>query len=467
MNRRPAADVLSPGDLRPLKLFEGLGDDLLAWLVAHGEVADLEDDEQLFAENDPAEAMIVVVEGALQFLVDLQGQLVPAATHRAGAVTGALPYSRMTHYNGATYATERTRVLLLHRAHFDEMVRRSPELGQRLVAAMADRVREATKYTQQRDRMMALGKLSAGLAHELNNPAAAVRRATADLRARMARLPERVARMASHNLSEDQINAVDAFRTRAGGTEQPLSTLERGAREDAVADWLAAHGIEEGWMLAETFVSAGLAPADLDAIAGLIPAAALPDVVAWLETSLAADRLLHEIDAASARISELVASVKSYSHMDRAADKQPVDVRQGLDTTLTMLGHRLRQKHIRLERTFEDDLPEIQGFPGELNQVWTNLIDNAIDAMDEGGTLRVQATRDGAVVCVRITDDGHGIPPEIQARIFEPFFTTKGVGEGTGLGLDLVQRIVREQHGGEVHVASEPGRTVFSIELPV
>lgn len=220
-------------------------------------------------------------------------------------------------------------------------------------------------------------------------------------------------------------------------------------------------------MLAETFVSAGLAPADLDAIAGLIPAAALPDVVAWLETSLAADRLLHEIDAASARISELVASVKSYSHMDRAADKQPVDVRQGLDTTLTMLGHRLRQKHIRLERTFEDDLPEIQGFPGELNQVWTNLIDNAIDAMDEGGTLRVQATRDGAVVCVRITDDGHGIPPEIQARIFEPFFTTKGVGEGTGLGLDLVQRIVREQHGGEVHVASEPGRTVFSIELPV
>ena len=464
---KPRDAALSPADLRALPIFEGLDDDLLEWLVAHATTRDLAANEKLFEQDDPAEAMVIVLRGTLQFLVDLQGQLVPAATHRAGAVTGLLPYSRMTRYNGDGVATGPTRVLLVHKDRFADLLHRSPELGRRLVALMTDRVREAAKYSQQRERMIALGKLSAGLAHELNNPAAAVRRATAALRDRMAGLPTLVARMAAHDLTEDQICTADAFRTRAAGAEAPLSTLERGEREDAVADWLDDHGVDEGWMRAETFVSAGLAPDDLDAVAAAVPDAALPDVVAWLEASLAADRLLHEIDAAAGRISELVASVKSYSHMDQAPDKQPVDVRHGLDSTLTMLGHQLRKKNVRLERTYQDDLPRIRGFPGELNQVWTNLVDNAVDAMDDGGTLRVEAVREGACVVVRIADDGHGIPPEIQERIFEPFFTTKGVGDGTGLGLDLVQRIVRQQHGGAIGVESRPGRTVFTVELPI
>lgn len=457
---------ITPADLTALPVFEGLGEEVGRWLVAHGEVVDLAAQEKLFEEDDPADAMIVVLEGALQFLVNLGGQVIPAATHRRGAVTGLLPFSRMTHYGGVTLATEPTRVLMIRREHFDEMLRVSVELGQRLVGIMSDRVREATKYSQQRERMTALGKLAAGLAHELNNPAAAVRRATASLRERLDAMPTLVARMAAHDLTEAQVCAVDRLRERSRGREPELSTLERGEREDEMAGWLEEHGLAKSWLLAETFVSAGIGREDLQAVAGDVPAAALPEVVAWLEASVAADRLAAEIDAASKRISELVASVKMYSHMDRAPDKQPVDVRQGLDSTVTMLGHKIRKKGIRLERDLPADLPQVQGFPGELNQVWTNLIDNAVDAMEAGGVLRIEAGREGACVFIRIIDSGHGIAPEVQARIFEPFFTTKGVGEGTGLGLDLVQRIIKQQHGGDIRVESRPGHTVFEIQLP-
>jgi signal transduction histidine kinase len=246
-----------------------------------------------------------------------------------------------------------------------------------------------------------------------------------------------------------------------------MSALERSRLEQEVGTWLDDRGVRESWVLVEPLVDGGLRPEHLRAMADSAPPVALGDLFSWLAALLSAQRLAQDIRAASARISELVGSVKIYSHMDRAGDRERVDLREGLDSTLVMLGHKLKRKNITLERAYAPDLPRVNGFPGELNQVWTNLADNAIDAMPEHGVLRVETEREGGTAVVRVIDNGAGIPPEILSRIFEAFFTTKPVGEGTGLGLDIVQRIVAQQHGGRIDVESAPGRTVFTVRLPI
>ncbi len=341
-----------------------------------------------------------------------------------------------------------------------------PELGQRLIALMSDRVRSTSYNDQLQEKMLALGKLAAGLAHEINNPAAAVNRAAATLQERLQQLPALVARLARHGLSEELVRTADAFRHRCSLESGRLSAMERGEREDAVADWLDAHEVPESWMLAATFVDAGFQPDDLDAIAAGLPDNAVPDLVLWLEGTIAADRLLTDIGVASRRVSEIVGSVKIYTHMDRAPERELTDVREGIDSTLTMLGHKLRTKDIVIERAYDPDLGPVPAYSGELNQVWTNLIDNAVDAMEPGGVLRIETYRQGPFARIEVIDSGKGIPPDIATRIFEPFFTTKGVGEGTGLGLDIVHRIVTVQHAGAIRVDSAPGRTVFTVELP-
>jgi len=364
---------------------------------------------------------------------------------------------------------EPARVLLIHRDQFSDMLHRSPELGQRLVSAMSDRVREQTKIAQQREKMMALGKLSAGLAHELNNPATAITRAADALKDRFHTLKSVVVPMVASKLTSEHFDALKRLRQEAfeHGPPQDLTPLQRGRREEAIGDWLDAHGVTDAWKLAEAYVDAGFTAEELDRWADALPAEALPHILRWLECSLSAERILSEIAAAAGRISQLVASVKQYSHMDAMPDKQPVDVREGLDSTLVMLGHEIKTKHITVEKAYDADLPKVSAYPGELNQVWTNLIDNAIDATPrEGGQLRLEALREDHVVVVRIIDNGHGIPAETQSRIFEPFFSTKGVGEGTGLGLDIAQRIVA-QHGGKIAVDSKPGETVFAVYLPL
>ena len=235
-----------------------------------------------------------------------------------------------------------------------------------------------------------------------------------------------------------------------------------------MGEWLDNRGVADAWVLAGALVDAGVTDADLESVGQLVPTGAVAGAVRWIETLVDATRLAHDIRAASARISELVQSVKVYSHMDRAGDKEAVDLREGLDSTLVMLGHKLKKKNLRLEREYAADLAKVPAYPGELNQVWTNLLDNAIDAAPEGGLIRVEAARDSATsAAVRVIDNGAGVPAEIQSRIFEPFFTTKPVGQGTGLGLDIVERIVVQQHGGTVGVESEPGRTVFTVRLPL
>ncbi len=470
-------------ELRTLPVFEGLGESILEWVAAHAEPLDLAPGDLLFEAGDPAEAMNILLEGELQFHFEISGQLVPIAIQERGEVGGLLPYSRMTEYTGRAVTLEPTRCLRIHKDHFPDMLHRSPELGQRLVAIMSDRVRRATRAEQQREKMMALGKLSAGLAHELNNPAAAVRSTVDELQQRLERLPEWVARMMEHGLTPDQVRRAGVLQ-KPRGEPLPLSSLERGEREDEVGDWLEEHGIEDGWRLAETLVEEGLGVACLEQLSSELPAEALPDVLVWMEGGLAARRLLEDVSAATGRISELVAAIKQYSHMDRAPDKQLTDVPAGLEATLTMLGHKLKRNGIEVRRTYAPDLPRIPAFPGELNQVWTNLIDNAIDAMlqpsrDEHGrpeaptpklvASRLDISADVRSDCVRvcIVDNGPGVPEDIQSRIFEPFFTTKAVGAGTGLGLDIVRRIVHDQHGGSVEIDSAPGRTAFSVWLPL
>jgi signal transduction histidine kinase len=242
--------------------------------------------------------------------------------------------------------------------------------------------------------------------------------------------------------------------------------LQRSEREEELAERLEEHGVEDAWEMVEMFVDAGLTADDLDDLAGQIAEPVRAMALTWSACGLSAARMVADIESSTARISELVSSIKTYSHMDRSPEHRPTDVREGLDNTLTMLSHKLKKKNVQLERDYQEDLPSIPANAGELNQVWTNLIDNALDALEEGGSLRVVARAEGGSVSVRLIDDGPGIPEEILARIFEPFFTTKGVGQGTGLGLDIALRIAKTHQGG-IEVRSKPGRTEMCVRLPI
>ena len=460
-------------ELKKIPAFAELAADQLAWLAGHGEVTEYESGESVFQLGHVAEHMIAVLEGAIEIVFSVGGQLVPFVTQRPGTVSGLLPFSRMRSFSGSGRALGQTRLYRLHQSFFDEMLHRAPTLGPVLVSMMTDRVRETTRLAQQREKMMALGKLSAGLAHELNNPATAVGRDADALDEQLARLPELTRMLLVHGIDAEALARAGAWLAAwaqgATGAASPAAAgaLERSRLEQQIGSWLDERGVSESWMLVEPLVGAGLSLDHLCQLTDGVAAEALSDFITWFTAIVGAQTLARDIRAASGRITELVGSVKVYSHMDRAGDRERTDLREGIDSTLVMLGHKLKRKNIMLERNYASDLPPVSAFAGELNQVWTNLADNAIDAMSDGGVLRLETARDGGTAVVRVVDNGAGIPADIQSRIFEAFFTTKPIGEGTGLGLDIVQRIVAQQHGGKVDVESAPGRTVFTVRLPI
>jgi len=477
-------------ELRRIPLLADLADDDLAWIAGELEVCTLAVGDELFAQGAPAEWMYLGLEGTVETRRAGAPAGSPTYTFRAGDLYGVIPFSRMQDFRAAGVAVTPARVARFPRARLDALLQRIPALEARFVAFLADRVRDATRRDQQFEKLTALGRLSAGLAHELNNPAAAAQRSAAEARRRLRDVGRHAAALADA-LGEDAteaacaagLGAPDALRARAAVRPRGDDPLERSDREQAVGDWLERAGVADAWALAPTFADAGLDAADLDEVLGTLPGPARAPAAAWCEAALAAEAALATVERATGRISELVRAIKAYTHMDRGLAAAPVDVREGVDTTITLLAHKLRDRHVALARDFAPALPQVRGFAGELNQVWTNLLDNAIDAAADAhaigdgarsgagngattGSVRVRAFAERGDVVIEVEDDGAGVPDELRARIWEPFFTTKPVGRGTGLGLDIARHIVVEQHGGRLTLDSRPGRTVFAVRLP-
>lgn len=420
--------------------------------------------ESLFANGDTVDSFFVVLEGSVR--IERAGQVV--ATHPPGEFTGGLAaLTGQGSRHSATAASESV-VLEIPASGFQRLSAERPELGQVFISTLGQRMRESQAWIRQREKLAALGKLSAGLAHELNNPAAAAKSAAKTLREEILRSQES---SLAHDarFSEGARSSLRALlrESEDAPQEEVLDTLERGDKEDEIALWLEDRGVEEAWDLSPTLVAAGLGVEHLEGLAGEPGGEALVGGVSWLGATLNLAALSREIGESATRISELVKAMKEYSHMDRAAAVE-VDVRKGLESTLKVLGHKIKEGSIQVEREYEEGLPKVCGHGGELNQVWTNLVDNALDAMEGSGRLGVRAATDGnGSVVVEISDTGPGIPKEVRDRIFEPFFTTKGVGDGTGLGLDIVRRIIVEGHGGDVRVDSGCGGTRFRVQLPI
>jgi signal transduction histidine kinase len=451
-------------ELRAVPVFADLAPEGLEWLASQMTEVRLAPGEIAIREGNPADRMFVILEGEMRSQPSNVAQ--PAWVVRAPSVTGMLPYSRMTHFPGTSRAVVATRVAVLPVERFPEMLERLPMLQPRLVSVLTDRVRRATQVQDQTEKLAALGKLSAGLAHELNNPAAAARRAVGNLREAFQAFRTAAARLDQHALTARQRAAVPIVERelaeRAAATAN-LDSLDRSDCEEAVAACLERHGVPRAWEMAPALVDAGCEAAWFDRVVAQVPAEALTDLLARITASLTISSLLGEIENSSGRISELVRAIKEYTYMDQGPE-QEVDVHQGLESTLLMLRHRLKYG-IATKLDFDRTLPRICAHGSELNQVWTNLIDNAIDAMQSKGELRIRTARELDRLLVEIGDNGPGIPAEVRDRIFEPFFTTKGVGQGTGLGLETAARIVRD-HSGEITVESAPGDTRFQIRLP-
>ncbi len=460
--------TVDPSALRVVAEFADVPESQLEWLYRSGEVRHLNTGDHLFQRDEPADNLFIILSGTLDITFRQKDQVRRIATMNPGSVTGLLPFSRMTHAQGNCQALELSAVFFLHRDHFPELIRDHFELIHSLVQLLTSRVRDFTAQQQQNEKLMALGKLSAGLAHELNNPASAIVRSATALQEALTAQPERFKRIIEIKLNHEQVDAVTnlLFSKLAAGPQHGLSLMEKSAAEEDLADFLQENEVADPYEAAEMLVEYGIGLDELRTVASIVGADLAP-VAGWMASVINTDKLVAEIKDASSRIAGLVKAVKGYTHMDRAPELEKTDLTTGIRSTLTMLQHKSRQSGVQIEEHFSPDLPQVSVIVGEMNQVWTNLIDNALDALagSEKKVLKLHARLDSSYALVQIEDSGSGIPADVKDRIFEPFFTTKPMDQGTGLGLDVVRRIVL-RHGGNITVESEPGRTVFSVRLP-
>ena len=451
-------------ELSRVPTFADLPEDQILWFLSQSQEVNLKAGDVYARQGDPPDAMFVLLEGEFQWRGEFGGETI-VIPGKVGDVTGALPFSRMKQFTVTGRAVSDGRILRFPSSLFPELIQKMPELAKRLVGVMADRIREVTRLEQQRDRLAGLGKLSAGLAHELNNPASAAKRAASQLRSTLHRVKE-----ASHDLGRRELTSTqkaEIERLEASFTkrdEPPPDTLTMSDLEDQIDSLLRSHGQNDLWQLAAELAQRGIKPSALESLFENLDAGSARVALVRIAASLEIANLLNEIESSTSRISELVGAIKEYTFMDQAP-VQNVDVVKSLETTLTILNHKLK-RGVAVQRDYQPIPLLVNSFGSELNQVWSNLIDNAIDAMGGNGELRVRTYRDDGCVVVEIRDNGPGISPEIKSHIFEPFFTTNGVGEGTGLGLDTVQRIVKK-HRGNVQVDSKPGDTRFQVWLPL
>ncbi len=450
--------------LKHVAPLSGLSDVEFMWLASHGTELFAPTGSTLFHEGTPATKMMIILRGEVQVRRERGG---PAALFigRAGQITALLPFSRMKSYGGLGFTTADTWALEFDRSLFPEMLATIPSFGQRMVSVLLDRVREVTRMEQQAEKLTALGKLAANLAHELNNPASAAQRAASGLMEELQVFGHTKFRLGSLCLTAEETNRIEAWEKSVRANNQKDAIREeamQAQREDVVTSWLDSKGIQETWLIAPDLAQLGIGTGPLDELASFLDQHELNVVLAQfasaLRTERIADAMLHSTD----RIFDLISAIKDYAYMDQAPI-QEIDIPTGIENTLSMLQSRLR--NVEIIRDYQKDLPTISAYASELNQVWTALIENALDAMDDHGQLKLICRSAGDLLTIEVWDNGRGIPQEIQDRIFEPFFTTKPPGKGLGLGLDSVTRIVRK-HRGFVTVQSQPGSTCFEVRLP-
>jgi signal transduction histidine kinase len=456
--------MIAKSELLRVPAFADLPDDQITWFLSQSQEIHLKAGDTYVRQGDPADAMFVILEGQFQWRGEFGGETVVLAG-KPGDVTGVLPFSRMKQFTVSGRAMTDGRVLKFPTSLFSELVQKMPELTTRLVGLMSDRIREATRFEQQRDRLASLGKLSAGLAHELNNPASAAKRATSQLRDILKKIRDASLELGRRDLTSVQKSEIE--RLEASFTQKdvvPPDALTASDLEDQIDSLLRSHGQNDLWQLAADLARRNIKPEVLESLFANLDGDTARAALVRIAASAEVASLLHEIESSTSRISDLVGAIKEYTYMDQAP-VQNVDIVKSLETTLTILNHKLKQGVV-VQRDYQRVPFLVNSFGSELNQVWTNIIDNAIDAMQGKGELRIRTYREDTCVVVEIGDSGPGISPEVKPHIFEPFFTTKGVGQGTGLGLDTVQRVVRK-HRGNIEVSSKPGDTRFQVWLPL
>ena len=459
----PAEEIAAALDrITPL---HGLPFEDRLWLARHGQEYVANAGDILFEEGAPAERMLLILKGEIHVRRQRGGPMA-LFIGRTGQMTGLLPFSRMKGYGGQGFAVSPVWALLIPKSLFPEMLEAIPSMAQRVVSTLLDRVREVTRIEQQAEKLTALGKLAGNLAHELNNPASAAQRAASSLAAELGANRQNRLKLVNLCLNEEQVRSIEAWEKNILDRESPPeepNAVALIAREEALRTWLGGVGCEGVWEVAPQLAEQGVTVADLEGLRGFLSPGEACVSLQFFARYLRSSRSVETLVNSTARIFDLIDAIKAYSYMDRAPILE-VDVPAGLDATVQMLQSRMN--HVQVERNYEPKLPRISAYGSELNQVWTALIENALDALGNQGQLRLTCRLEGEMLLVEIWDTGPGIPPELQDRIFEPFFTTKAPGHGLGLGLDNAMRIVRK-HRGHLSVRSEPGSTCFRVRIPL
>lgn len=459
-------------DLKKVVALRELPDEHLQWILDRCEFEEIEDGGLVAKFGEPADKMWITLEGKVSFYMNINGRQVFYFTFEnndvTGGIGGLMPYSRMKTIPGYAYAVGRVRIVRLHKEHFAGLEKLNPEFIQKLIGYMTERAKSFATIKLQHEKVSALGNLAAGIAHELNNPAAAINRFSNELAKRLNLNYKLTESLLKSKISSEHIQNIQSLVAKKENEQTEkikITASQRMQNEEELEDWLYRNGVNDK-QAAETFSEFGISTADFENLLKDLGKDVITNLIPWLENLISSKRIIEDLTDASNRIYFLVASIKSHVHMDRTNDMHTTNIHNDLENTLTLLGFKLREKNIEVKKIFSENVKEIPAYVGELNQVWTNLIDNAVFAMPKNGELIIETSLEQKYLKVSIIDNGPGIPKDILSRIFDPFFTTKKVGEGTGIGLDLVNRIVKH-HCGEIKVNSVPGRTEFSVFIPV
>ncbi|MGB5942858.1 MAG: ATP-binding protein [Leeuwenhoekiella sp.] len=454
-------------NLQEIPDLSGVPLDQLEWLFERSVHMEIAVGDKVFSKGDPIDELIILVRGRVEIRLEQAGNYRLAGTIEEMGISGLLPFSRASTALGYGEVVKAGECLRFPEKHFREMISQKYELTEALVHVMSTRVRDFAKRNLQQEKMMALGKLSAGLAHELNNPASAMVRSADALKKHFALVPEKFKRIMQMQVNPKTVDLISdiLFKNLNQRAINKMSLLERNDKEDELEEWLGDHHVEHAYDYTETLIDFCMDIADLQVIYDACEPRDFQAIVEWIVQMLTTDSMVHEIEEAASRVSGLVASIKGYTHMDRGSEREPVDIHEGIESTLTMLNHQRKQKNISVIKDFDHDLNPIPLFVSQINQVWTNLLDNAIDAVDQDGKITIITSEENNNIQIEIKDNGSGIDPDKLSQIFDPFYSTKPIGKGTGMGLEVVQRIING-HNGTIEVKSKPGETTFTVCLP-